>query len=166
MKLRLSESSTEMSGAVILALLSNLQAAEFEPLNKKWGLEDIKPDKWYSSNQYQHFLHDLSQQPNLMFNLVAIGMKIAETALMPPALEEAPFTQIIEGWDQHYQANFRNGNAGRKITVKVDDKHYKIVHDNTLAPDDVELGCSTDLQDAFYHPAPGLPSGMMKMYSA
>jgi hypothetical protein len=84
------------------------------------------------------FLNTLHQNTNLIDNLVAIGISIADNALMPGELENFTFEQFIRFWDQHYQANFRNGDVGHKTTTKVGDEHYKIVLDQNILPDDLE----------------------------
>jgi hypothetical protein len=134
------EPGTEISGVAMLSLIENVRGDALIPLVKKHGLEDIDSARWYPAENYLDFLNDLVRHPDLMFNLVAIGMSIAEIGLMPPGLENATFPQMVEKWDQHYQANFRNGDVGNKTTVQVDRQHYKIVHNKTVIPDDFEYG--------------------------
>lgn len=134
------EPGTEFSGAALLSIVENVMSAGYLPLIEKYDYDNITPDEWYPLEDFFDFLNELFQMPNQMFNLVAIGMTIAETALMPPELENPTFTEMVEGWDAHYQANFRNGDVGSKTTIKLDDQHYKVVLDGTKMPDDLEYG--------------------------
>jgi hypothetical protein len=146
------EPGTQISGATVLSLVENMTAADFAPLISKYGFDAIDPDKWYPLQDYLDFVADAVENRGLAFNLVAIGMSIAEVAIMPPELANASFPQMVMGWDDHYQANFRNGDVGRKTTIKVADQHYKIVHDQTVVPDDIEYGVLYGFAQRFLPP--------------
>ena len=133
-------SRTEFSGAALLSILQNLNSQEIEPFARKYDLEQIDPDGWYPLQNFLNFLNELTQHPNLVPNMVALGLGISELALMPLQLENSTFEEVVKGWDLHYQANFRNGDVGRKTTIQVGRRHYKIIHDRTVIPDDVEYG--------------------------
>lgn len=134
------EPTMEVSGATMLSIVENMRADEIAPLVEKYGFEDIAPSEWYPLQDFLDFLHEMGHDPNLAANLVSVGMSIAETALMPSELEHPTFEQMVEGWDDHYQSNFRNGDAGYKQTTKVDKQHYKVAHNNTIMPDNLEYG--------------------------
>lgn len=134
------EPGMEVAGASLLSFINSLMADELAPLVKKYGFQNIAADKWYSMQDYLDFLYELTQQPNLVSNLVSIGMSIAEYGHMPPGMEHPTFEQIVESWDEHYQANYRNGDAGHKHATKVGPNHYKIVLDKTVVPDNLEYG--------------------------
>lgn len=134
------EPGTEFSGAAMLSIVENVMSTEYLPLIEKYGYKNISPDAWYPLQDFFNFLNELFEMPNQMFNLVAIGMTIAETALMPPELGNPTLEEMVESWDAHYQINFRNGYVGLKTTTRLDDRHYKVVLDGTKMPDDLEYG--------------------------
>ena len=152
MRTLICEPGTEISGATVLSLVENVTSTAYVPMIKKYGFDAIDANKWYPLKSYLDFLTELVQQPNLMFNLVAIGMSIAEVAPMPPELANAAFSQVVEGWNEHYQASLRNGDVGRKTTIKVADQHYKVVHDRTVVPDDLEYGVLYGFAQRFLPP--------------
>lgn len=131
---------TEVSGATLYSLIQNVNNADIVPFLERFGLQTIDPSSWYSAEIFVEFLNDMAHYPNVMFNLVAIGISISEVAIMPPELENVSFAKMVQSWDMHYQANFRKGYVGRKTTIKVDDRHYKVIHDQTILPDDLEYG--------------------------
>jgi hypothetical protein len=108
-------------------------AAEFD-------LGDVRTDAWYPLQKAINFLNEMSNHPNLRSNLVATGLAIVDTALMPEELAGASFEDWVKGWDAHYQANFRNADVGQKSAVMVSPRHYMIVLDGTVMPDDLEYG--------------------------
>jgi hypothetical protein len=147
------EPGTEVSGASMRSFVESITADEYAPLVKKYGYENVDPDGWYPLSSFHDFLNELIQHPNGTPNLVSLGLSIAKVALTPPELKNPTFAQVVEGWDLHYQANFRKGPVGHKTTVKVDDRHYKIVLDRTAMPDDLEYGVLYGFAKRF------LPSG-------
>lgn len=134
------QAGTQVSGATVISVIENVNASEIAPLVQKYGYQDIEPDQWYPLEDFHRFFYELQQRPGMMSNLVAIGMGIARTALMPPGLTNPTFEQMVEAWDDHYQSNFRNGDVGHKTTILVAPQHYQIVHKNTMMPDDLEYG--------------------------
>jgi hypothetical protein len=134
------EPGTDVSGASLVSLIENVHRYDIAPLVEKYGFEEIDPDGWYPLSEFQNLLTDLVTHPNQAFNLVAIGMGIAQYALMPPGFENMPFEQWVKGWNDHYQTNFRNGPVGEKTAVRVGNQHYKVIHEGTTMPDDLEYG--------------------------
>lgn len=142
---------TEVTGGTVLSLLENMQADEVTPYLRKYGLMDIRADHWYPLQNMQNVLNDL-QRDNLTPSFVAIGMTIAEVALMPPHLQNATLSQVLEAWDDHYQVNHRNGEIGHKIAEKVTDRHYALVLDGGVYPDDFEYGVVYGFAKRFLQP--------------
>ncbi len=134
------DSGTEVSGATLSSLIENVNHDDIAPFLDQYGLDHIRADKWYPGEIFIDFLNEMVHHPNVMYNLVAIGISIAEVAIMPAGLDNVPFAEFVSSWDEHYQANFRNGYVGRKTTVQVDHKHYKVILDQTILPDDLEYG--------------------------
>jgi hypothetical protein len=143
---------TQVSGASILSTIKNLKSADMAPVVKKYGFEDVQSDQWYPLEDFHRCLHEVEQLPSASLNLVAIGMAAADYAHMPPELGVPTFPQMVEGWDEHYQANFRDGDVGHKTTVKVGPQHYKVVHENTMMPDDLEYGVMYGFAKRFLPP--------------
>ena len=130
----------EISGAALLGNSESLQSSEMDALAAEFGLRDLRDDEWYSLQNALNFWNELSTRPNLMSNLVATGMAVAKTALVPSELTDAAFEEWVKGWDSHYQANFRNADVGTRTVIQVSPNHYKIVLDGTVMPDDLEYG--------------------------
>jgi hypothetical protein len=83
---------------------------------------------------------DIASQPGSSSNLVSIGMKIADTAPVPPQIQELPFKEIMMGFnDGSYLANNRGSDIGGIEKQVVDDKHI-IMIDKTPYPDDFVYG--------------------------
>ncbi len=129
----------EIRGSAAISLVDNLRAEEITPFLQQFGFEDVHADAWYSANTFLELLNELGQKENLSPNYVAIGMRAAETAYMPPELENSSLSEILLGWNEHYHANHRGADIGNKITSKVDDQHYQISMDS-IYPDDLEYG--------------------------
>jgi hypothetical protein len=133
------EPGTEVNGATVLSLIENMQSADIAPYLSKYKLENIQEDHWYPLENMQGLLNELHNR-QMTPSFVAIGMSIAEVALMPPHLEHASLGELLENWNEHYQINHRYGNIGRKITEKIDEHHYKLTLDGGVYPDDFEYG--------------------------
>jgi hypothetical protein len=131
---------TEVSGATLSSLIQNVNSTDIAPFLRRYSLEYIDAADWYSSEIFLDFLNEMIHHPNTMYNLVAIGISIAEVAIMPAELEHATFEEIVRSWNAHYQANFRNGYVGRKTAIQVDHNRYKVILDQTILPDDLEYG--------------------------
>ncbi|MBN1566042.1 MAG: hypothetical protein JXA10_19540 [Anaerolineae bacterium] len=146
------EPTSEVRGDVLLSLLTNLRADNMKPYLKQFSLDDIHANEWYPTKNFLDMLNELSRNPNLTPNYVAIGLNVPETAYMPPELENASFADVLEGWDNHYQSNHRHADIGHKIAEKVHDQHYKITM-QSIYPDDMEYGVLYGFAKRF------LPSG-------
>lgn len=131
--------NVEVVGHNLLSFIQNANADNIEPVLKKYGLAVIDPEKWYSLQQWLDVLGDLAGQSGGMFDLVAIGAAISQTAVMPPEVETMAFEQFLYLVNDVYQMQHRNGNAGEVKVEKVADKHMKIVV-RVPYPDDLEYG--------------------------
>ncbi|MBN1202305.1 MAG: hypothetical protein JXJ20_10655 [Anaerolineae bacterium] len=143
---------TEVIGQVMLSYIHNLQAELIQPMLKKYGLMDIDPDKWYPLRPWLDLIDELSTQPNFASNMVAVGLKVAEYAIMPPEMKNVTLGQMLEGWNEHFHANHRNGEIGSVVTEKVNDKFYKTIHQH-IYPDALNYGLAYGFARAF------LPAG-------
>lgn len=131
---------TEINGEALQGLINNLQSDEIAPYLRKYGLDDVRPEGWYSLQDFQALLNELESSANSSPNFVAIGMAVADVAPMPPGLDNPTLDMMLEGWDEHYQLSHRYGNIGHKIAEKIEAKHYRMVLDGCVYPDDLEYG--------------------------
>jgi hypothetical protein len=129
--------NAEVIGAAAQAYLENVRSESTKPLLEAHDLGTIDADKWYSVQSVLDVLNDLAQQPDVMSNFVAIGLKIAEKAFIPPQITQ--LDQILMGLNDVYQMNHRNGDVGYMETEKVGDTHYKL-HLHDVYPDDFTYG--------------------------
>jgi hypothetical protein len=131
--------SVEVLGVNVLGIADNMRADEISPFLEKHGLLNVQPMEWYPCQQWLNAMNDLAEHTNLMSNLVAIGLKVAENVVLPPDLANASLTQMLELWNDIYQMQHRGGDIGQVITEKIGDKHYKTTHVH-LYPDDLTYG--------------------------
>src|SRR5690348_13267829 len=77
----------EVLGQMTLPNIQNINRDEIEPLIKKHGLEDLRPDRLYRLQTILDFYRDIAEgKSNVTENLVAIGMKGAEVGPLPPEI--------------------------------------------------------------------------------
>ena len=131
--------NAEVIGQNVQAFIQNLQAADIKPALERHGLTQIDPTAWYPIQKWLDVLSDLSGESGAMFNFVAIGAAIAQTAMLPPEVEKLTFEQIIFGINDFYQMQHRNGNAGEIKVSKVAEKHL-VLDVYVPYPDDLEYG--------------------------
>ena len=129
----------EISGQTLQAYMDNVQAETIVPIFKRYGISNPDPEKWYPLQPVLDVLKELSTGDSATTNLVAIGAKIAEYGVEPEDIIEAPLPVVLEHWNAHMHASFRNGDPGTIETEKVHDKFYKVRQKN-LFPDDFCYG--------------------------
>jgi hypothetical protein len=125
-------------GQNALSFIQNVNSDDILPILKKYGLSQIDPGTWYPLQQWLNVLSEISEQNNAMFNMVAIGAAISETAILPPGAENLSLEQILFAINDVYQMQHQ-GNVGHIATEKVSDTHIKL----TVCvpyPDDLEYG--------------------------
>jgi hypothetical protein len=133
-----SDPSAAVIGQNMLSFIQNVNAADILPVLEQHGLSHIEPDKWYPLQEWLDILSELSSQSNAMFNMVAIGTAISETAILPPGAEQLSLEQILFAINDVYQMQHQ-GDVGSVITEKVSDKHIKLIV-CVPYPDDLEYG--------------------------
>ena len=131
--------NTEVIGHNVLAFVQNAQADEIKTVLEKHDLAEIDPNAWYPQQKWLDVLSDLSEQGGAMFNFVAIGAAIAETAVMPPEAEKLSFEEVIFAINDIYQMQHRNGDAG-EITIEKPGKNHLVLNVRVPYPDDLEYG--------------------------
>lgn len=130
---------TEVIGVSMISFVDNIQADVMAPMLVKHDLVNIEPDRWYPVRSFLEIMDELSTQPEFTNNMIAVGLKVAQYAITPPEMQGVGLAQMLEGWDTHFHANHRNGDVGHIITEKVNDKAYRVTHQN-IYPDDFNYG--------------------------
>lgn len=124
----------ETNGLAVLSFVNNLGTEDIQPLIEKHNLVDIDPDQWYPAQQVFDLFNDVVDKHGGYQVFIAMGMQIAEQSEFPPEMRETlTLAMILEGWQEHYQANHRGAFLPPVETVKVSDKHYQLV----LRPDNL-----------------------------
>ena len=139
MRKRTCDPSVEISGHTLTAYISGTHTDIILRIFKKYGLEDIQPEKWYPLQPLLSALYEIGTHPDASSSLVSIGVKIAEYGVEPPDLKSARLAMVLEGWEKHLYANVRNGDVGHVITEKINPTYYRITHQNVF-PDDLCYG--------------------------
>lgn len=129
----------ETIGVNLHAFTDNLQSADVRPIMEKHGVKDIDPYGWYPTMNLLNALNEIAENPNLVSNYVAIGMKIGEALPLPPEMENPTLPDVLMIWDDLYQGIHRNGDVGKIECVKHTDKHYETIH-SVVYPDDMSYG--------------------------
>lgn len=146
--------ASEVIGQSLLSFLDNTRAEEIHPVLEKQGLAQINPSTWYSMQQWQAVLNDMSQNPDFTSNLVAIGMAIMEKIELPPEASQWTLPEVLLSWDTLYKAQHRGVDVGEIITEKLSDSHYKTIHLHYYYPDDMVYGVGYGMAKRFA--APGM----------
>ncbi len=144
-------SNSELIGYYVLALVENIQSPEVRPIMEKHGLVNLVPDQWYPLRLWFDAFNEMLQLPNVMDNMVAIGMKIGQLIPIPPGLQNPTYEQMLMAWDGIYQQAHRNGDVGHILCEKVGDKHYKAILTDSY-PDDLTYGIFYTLTRRFLPP--------------
>lgn len=134
-----SEPNVDVIGAAVISIVDNLQSDEIQPLLEKHGLTNVQPETWYPVEKWLGVMNDLAQDANTTPNYVAIGMAVAENVVLPPELQSASLADILHMWDNIYQMQHRGGNVGSVQIEKIDENHYRSIHQH-IYPDDLTYG--------------------------
>lgn len=130
----------EVFGGAMLAFVQSINYQNFKTVLERHGVKDIDPNTWYPQQMWLDIFSDISRTPDASSNLVSIGIKIAETAPVPPQVQALPFQQIMLGFnDGSYLANNRGKDIGYIETQIIDDQHILMV-DKTPYPADFVYG--------------------------
>lgn len=113
------------------------------PVLKKYNLEVIEPDGWYSQQNYLNAFQEVSRMG--FFNLISIGMRIPDLALFPPinSVEEA-----LSLLNAAYQMNHRGGDIGEYRLEKVSGREARMICRNPY-PSDFDYGLIYRLTQKF-----------------
>jgi hypothetical protein len=131
--------NTEIIGASILGAVQCMNKEHVLPILEAHGLTDTKPNVWYPLDDWLAALSDMSERGSAMFDFVAIGVKVVETAVMPPEYEALPYEHRMMALNTAYQAQYRNGDVGELIVERAGARHFKVT-DTGPAPSDLLYG--------------------------
>ena len=132
----------ELNGYAFLGFIQCLRKEEIRPYLEAHGLDHIDPEGWYPVQVCLDMMSDLAQgRPGeVMFDFVAMGLKVAETTHYPPEFEHLSLPKIFEIGNEGYKTvQHRGGDAGEIVLEIVGPKHV-IQKLRTPYPDDVWYG--------------------------
>lgn len=130
----------EISGNLVISLLVNLQAANFQPFLQKYGFVDVKPDQWYSYQDLLNVFKEVSEQPGAMFDFVAVGMAAVDRFDLPPDIASMSLEEFFHNiMPTLVHRQYRNGTPTRISVEKGAEKHL-LIRTATAYPDDTAYG--------------------------
>jgi hypothetical protein len=126
--------NVETLGHAIKATVEGM-GSEAEEVMARHGLMPFEPDHWYPQQSWLDALKEMGDRG--MLNLVAVGLKIPETAAMPPDILDVE--SALAAIDVAYHMNHRGGEIGYYKYESVGDKHVKMICKNPY-PSDFDYG--------------------------
>jgi hypothetical protein len=130
----------EISGNLAMSLLVNLQAEDFQPFLQKYGFADVKPDQWYSFQDFLNIFREVSQQPGAMFDFVAVGMAAVDRYDLPPQVASMGLEEFfLKVMPTMINRQYRNGSPSQLSVEKVAEKHL-LIKTTSAYPDDTAYG--------------------------
>lgn len=131
----------ETIGLNMQAFTENLQSDEVRPIMEKYGVVEAEANLfgWYPTINLLNALNEIAENPNVVSNYVAIGMKIGQEIPMPPEMENPTLEDVLMGWNDLYQQVHRNADVGKIECIKHSDKHFETIH-TVVFPDDMSYG--------------------------
>jgi hypothetical protein len=120
---------SEISGHLVLSFTQNLHRDEIKPILRKYNLEPVDPEGWYPQQRLLDVFRDIQDgHTNVSQNLVAIGMKGAETAVYPPEIDS--IKTALLSLPAIHELNHRNiPNVGLEYPVQVlGDTHIQVTN--------------------------------------
>lgn len=137
-RLTAQDPSAEVIGQAMLAFVECTNSDEIAPLLTAQGLNRIEPQTWYPLQPYLNvFRAIIDQRSGAMFNLVSVGTKVSEMALLPPQMDSIETAMRMV--DAGYQINHRNGNVGHMTANFLGPRMVEVV-DSSCYPDDFMYG--------------------------
>lgn len=131
------EPHVEVSGEAILSTVAGIGERALSDFTE-YGLGNVQAGGWYPQQHWLNLLRAVAEgKTNSMFDLVAIGMKIPETAVFPPEIDS--IQAALHAIDVAYRMNHRNGEIGSYSCQVVNDHSIDIVCDNPY-PCDFDYG--------------------------
>jgi len=129
----------ESKGQTLIDLANAIDAEEFLPILEKHGLTSIDPDSWYPQQRQLDALSEIAELSGGMYDLVSLGLKMAETAAMPPQFETLSLQEVLMHGDIAYRMTDRGTDPGDVKAEILNDKHFRITL-RVPDPDDLWYG--------------------------
>lgn len=114
------DQNVEAAGHAILAVTSALGEG-VQPIMVKHGIVDLHAEGWYPLKAWLDVMDEISA----MYDQVAMGMKIVETAVFPPGIDS--IESVLNSVEIAYQMNHRGGYIGHYTVEKLGERNYKVV---------------------------------------
>lgn len=133
----------EIAGSAAISMVDNLISEDISHLIEEHGLANIDVDDWIPAQQMFDLFNDVVDHGGSTQAFVAMGMRIAEQSEFPPEmLQQLTLQAMMEGWNDHYQANHRGGHVPPTETVKLSETAYELhlKGEEHLYPYDVTYG--------------------------
>lgn len=143
--------NVEVIGQNVLSFVQNVEASAIRPILEKHNLSKVDPQKWYPMQQWLDVLSDVSEHSGAMFNMVAIGAAISQTAVMPPDVEQMRFEDFVHLINDVYQMQHRKGDPGYVKADQPGDRHIRF-EVRVPYPDDLEYGTTFGFARRFLPP--------------
>lgn len=139
----------EVNGQTILSVVYALHAGRDTRLAMlaKHGLNDIKPEKWYSQEKWLNAFKDISKylgDPTLF----VIGKAIPDNAIFPPEIDS--LEKALNSIDIAYHMNHQGGEIGSYKLIKFDSVNREaIMVCNNPYPSEFDRGIITTMLRKF-----------------
>lgn len=131
--------NAEIIGQNLLSTVVHINRESVYPFLVKHGLDNIDPQQWYPLQAWMNVLNDVAEQGGGSSDFVSLGVAIAQTALLPPEIENASFEDFCASMDYAYQMNHRNGDVGHYMAEQMGEHHIKVTM-TAPYPDDQAYG--------------------------
>ncbi|NDJ77923.1 MAG: hypothetical protein GYB65_16865 [Chloroflexi bacterium] len=126
-------------GQVLFIFPENQQAEKMRPLLERFGFATLDPEAWYRVQDVVGLFEAITTGSEAMFNLVSIGMEIAQKAVLPADLAALSAEEFFPIIGQVYQLQHQ-GDVGYVTTNGVEPTHFAIEIVSPY-PDDFWYGC-------------------------
>jgi hypothetical protein len=117
---------SEILGQTMLDLASAIGSENFLPIFEKHGMGDIDPDRWYPIPELLLAIDEVSQRAGSMLDLVSLGMKGAEMAVVPPEFYELSIPELFQAMNDAYRVNVRGTDPGEIKCEILSDHHIRL----------------------------------------
>lgn len=114
----------QVKGSAMTGFLENIRRESILPYLEKHGLTDIDPEAWYPHQPFLDLMTDLAHNREAMFDLVAVGMRMAENAPFPPEVDS--IEKALLGFSEAHYVVYRGGDSGIVTAEKLSDRHIRL----------------------------------------
>jgi hypothetical protein len=133
-----SSPDAQILGQMCLAFLAAITLDEFSPILKKYGFEQIEPDRWYPQQNVLNIFREIADDANGSQNLVAVGVKAADYAVLPPELNTVE--KGLLALQMSYQMNHANIPQDEGYAVEITGPGSAYIKTDLPYPDDLMYG--------------------------